>query len=276
MVTRISGAAWSFAGASLSESVAIYRALGVEAIDLIAGPGALLDPATIAADPRREAAAIQRLGSPIANLIVSLGANFIDRALNHPAPSIRSQNRRDFQALVEFCECAAIPSITALPGVDQNGLSHEDSLQIASDALNEIAILCHERDVRLLFEPHVKSVLENPAEVLDFVKQNPAIGLTLDYSHFVYNGYNQSEVDALAPYAGHVHLRQAALGVLQAKWEEGIIDFQKVVQVLQHAGYTGYYGLEYEHDEWLDNNKVDVMSETIKMRNAIKPLLLMS
>ena len=270
---NLSGAAWSFVGASLPESVAIYRALGIDAIDLLAVPGALLDPAAIVADPLGEAGKIRSLGAPTANLIVSLGANFSDRALNHPDPAVRALNRREFEAVAMFCQAAAIPSVTALPGVDQPGWTHAKSLEISAEALNEIASICTTKGVRLLFEPHVQSVLESPAEVLRFLTNHPALGLTLDYAHFIYSGFEQAEADRLAPYAKHVHLRQAAPGTMQARWAEGVIDFVAVVRVLKTAGFRGYLALEYEHDEWLDNNKVDVISETIKMRNAVKPLL---
>jgi hypothetical protein len=70
-----------------------------------------------------------------------------------------------------------------------------------------------------------------------------------------------------------VHLRQGAPRVLQARWNEGVIDFRKVVGVLQQAGFSGYYALEYEHDPWLGNDRVDVISESIKMRDEVKPLL---
>jgi sugar phosphate isomerase/epimerase len=271
---NLSGAAWSFVGASLRESVAIYRALGIDAIDLLAVPGSLTDPAAIIADPLGEAAKIRNLGILTANVIVSLGSNFADRALNDRDPEMSARNRHDFEAVATFCQASSIPSITALPGIDQEGWSHDRSLEVAAEALNDIASICARKGVRLLFEAHFQSVLESPAEVLRFLKDNPALGLTLDYAHFIYRGHPQVDVDSLAPFAKHVHLRQAAPGTMQAPWEDGTIDFAEMMRVLKRTGFSGYLTLEYEHDEWLDNNKVDVISETIKMRNAIKPLLL--
>ena len=77
-------------------------------------------------------------------------------------------------------------------------------------------------------------------------------------------------MDCLAPYTGHVHLRQCAPGVLQARWDEGVVDFRKVVEALERSGYRGWYALEYEHDSWLGNDRVDVMTETIRMRNLAR------
>jgi len=213
--------------ASLRESAAIYRALGIDAIDLLAVPGSLNRSGSHYRGSASEAAKIRSLGVAITNLIVSLGANFADRALNHRDPAMRARNRQDFEGVATFCEAASIPSITALPGVDQEGWSHDQSIEAAAEALNGIASICARKGVRLLFEAHVQSLLESPAEVLRFLQDNPALGLTLDYAHFIYHGHKQSDVDALAPFAKHVHLRQASPGAMQARWEAGAIDFRR-------------------------------------------------
>jgi len=69
-------------------------------------------------------------------------------------------------------------------------------------------------------------------------------------------------------------LRQGAPKVLQARWADGTIDFGNVVRLLEDSGYQGYYGLEYEHDPWMGNDKVDVISETIKMRDLVRTLVI--
>lgn len=140
-------------------------------------------------------------------------------------------------------------------------------------AMNELAALAAAEDILLLFEPHVESVLESPFDTLAFLQSNPALKIVLDYSHYVAQGYQPADVEPLVPYAGHVHLRQACRSQLQARWDDSVIDFAAFVDLLKTAGYSGYLTLEYEHDPWMDCDKVDVMTETIRMRDAIKPLL---
>lgn len=270
---RLSGSAWSFVGATLRESTEIYRALGIHAIDLLTLPGFLVDSDRIIESPAGAARPIRDLGTSIANVVFNFAANFTDRALNHKNDDVRRRNIEEFHAVVEFCRGAGIPSVTVLPGIAQEGWSREKSLDIAAENLNELARIARPNGLAVLFEAHVGSILESPADTLAFVQANPAVKLTLDYSHFVWNGHTQSEIDVLAPYAGHVHLRQAAPKVLQARWAAGAIDFPAVVDILKQAGYRGYLALEYEHDPWLDNDRVDVMCETIKMRDAVRPLL---
>jgi sugar phosphate isomerase/epimerase len=270
---QLSGATWSFVGASLRESRNIYRALGIDAIDILAAPGCLLDPARIIRDPVGEARELTALQTSIANLIFLFAPDFSQRALNHRDPQVRARNIQEFCAVVEFCRGASIPSVTVLPGIEQQGWSHEKSLAVSAEALNEFSSIAAARGVLLLFEAHVTSVLESPQETLSFLENNPQLNLTLDYSHFVFNGHSQKAIDVLTPYARHVHLRQAAHRVLQARWNAGQIDFVKVVEKLMEAKYKGYLALEYEHDAWLDSDRVDVMTETIKMRNTVWPMI---
>ena len=149
-------------------------------------------------------------------------------------------------AVVEFCRNAEIASVTVLPGIAQEGWSREKSLAIAAENLNGTG---PHRPPKRLGSPFPRrtSVLSSnpPADTLAFVQANPAVKLTLDYSHFVWNGHSQSEIDVLAPYAGHVHLRQAAPRVMQARWTTGTIDFPAVVSVLKQSAYNGYLALEY-------------------------------
>jgi sugar phosphate isomerase/epimerase len=270
---QFSGAAWSFVGASLRESRDIYRALGVNTIDLLAAPGFLLDSARIVDDPEREAREIAALQTSLGNLMFLFASDFSQRATNHIDSQVRSHNGQDFRAVVHFCRLARIPSVTVVPGIEQEGWSHEKSLAVSAEALNEFASIAAEQGIVLLFEAHVGSILESPLETQLFLQNNPQLKLTLDYSHFIFNGHSQAAIDILIPYARHVHLRQAGPRVLQARWNDGTIDFVKLVEELMEANYEGYLVLEYEHDAWLDNDRVDVATETIKMRNAISRLV---
>ncbi len=268
---KLSGAAWTWAGATLEEAAGIYRALGVNAMDLIAMPGAVLEVDEIARDPHDRAARARNLDITLGNLIAIFGSGFEDRALNSTDPGVRKRNLETYKGLLDYCEAAHIYSIMVLPGVLQKGISREEALKISAAEMRTMNELAEDTGVLLAYEPHVESILESPQEILDFVERVPEIKLVLDYAHCVSLGYKQSEIDALAPYAGHVHLRQAASGKIQARWAEGEIDFAAVMQLLKKIGYQGYATLEYEHEEFWDMDKCDVMTETIKMRDAVLP-----
>ena len=79
---KLAGAAWAYVGASLPESAAILQALGVQAMDLIAAPGALLDSREIERDPQGQARRVTEAGLPLSNLLYVFGDGFDDRPLN--------------------------------------------------------------------------------------------------------------------------------------------------------------------------------------------------
>lgn len=62
-------------------------------------------------------------------------------------------------------------------------------------------------------------------------------------------------------------------GQLQAIWEDGMIDFRDVVGRLQATGYRGFYCVEYVHTPRWNNNRLDVLRETIRMRDLLRGLL---
>jgi sugar phosphate isomerase/epimerase len=270
---QMAGAAWSWIGATLAESAAIYRALGVHAIDVIAIPGMRLDTYQIAADPKGQASQLRVLGVTLSNLLMFFGAGFHDRPLNSADAAIREQNFETFRRMIDFCSLAGVYSVTVLPGVEQPPHGRQDALAWAAAELNRMNEFARDAGVLLVYEPHVQSILENPRDVLTFDRERCGAKMVIDNSHAVSLGYPSSDVDALVPHAGHVHLRQAARDQIQARWEDGTIDFPALIGLLKQTGYGGYVTLEYEHDKFWDMDRCDVMTETIKMRDAVLPLI---
>ncbi|MEX2169205.1 MAG: sugar phosphate isomerase/epimerase family protein [Pirellulales bacterium] len=269
---KLAGAAWSWVGTTLAESAAVYRALGVDALDLIAIPGTRLDTYQIAADPLGHARKVQALEVALSNLLVFFGTNFRDRALNSPDPAIRSSNLETFKRVLEFCAAAGFHSATVLPGVEHQPHRRKEALECTATELNRMNELAQSAGVLLVYEPHFESILESPQDILAF-RENGDVKLVIDYSHGVSLGYSTDELDSLVPFAGHVHLRQATRDKIQARWEEGSIDFPALLHRLKDTGYYGYATLEYEHDPFWNMDRCDVMTETIKMRDAVLPHL---
>ena len=268
---KLAGAQWTWVGATFAEAAGIYRALGVDTMDLIAMPGGLLTADGINADSQGEASRVKGLDIELANLIVLLGEGFADRALNSPDEAVRQQNRDRIRRISDFCVAAGLKSVTLLPGVEHEGLSREDAQAIAAQELRAAAEITTAVGIDMVFEPHRESVLESPAETLRFMERNPDLKVCVDYAHCVSIGHKEDDLHGLLPYAGHVHLRQGANDRIQARWDEGEIDFPGLMRRLQDTGYEGYATLEYEHEEFWDMDKCDVMTETIKMRDAVRP-----
>ena len=123
--------------------------------------------------------------------------------------------------------------------------------------------------MQLTVEPHVHSFLETPALALDLLSRVPGLKLTLDYAHFICLGWRQDEIDAPAPHAAHVHLRQARPGALQAKLDQGTINIEAQLHALQSAGFAGHLALEVVHQDYMDTLHDDVLTETIRLRDRV-------
>lgn len=269
----LSGAQWTWVGASFDESAGIYRALGVDAMDLIAMPGGALEANAIAADPKGQAGRVKDVDIDLANILVIFGDGFADRAVNSADAAVRADVAETYKAVLEFCVAGGLKSICILPGVEHEGMSREDAQSLSAEAMNAMDELARDAGILMVYEAHRESVLESPSEILTFVQKHPDLKLCIDHAHCLSIGYELSDLEPLVPYAGHVHLRQGAKGKIQARWGEGEIDFPALMKQLQEAGYEGYATLEYEHEEFWDMDKCDVMTETIKMRDAVRPFV---
>ena len=270
---KLSGAQWTWVGASFAESAGIYRALGVEAMDLIAMPHAALEAAHVAADPGSAADKVSDLDIELANFLVLFGEGFADQAINSADEAVRADVLETYKGLLEFCVAAGLKSICILPGVEQEGMSRADAQSLSAEVMHGMNNLARDAGILMVYEAHRESILESPAETLAFVKQQPDLKLCIDHAHCLSIGYDLAELEPLVPYAGHVHLRQATKGAIQSRWNDGEIDFPVLMKQLQESGYEGYATLEYEHEEFWDMDKCDVMTETIKMRDAVRPFV---
>ncbi|MBA3908607.1 MAG: sugar phosphate isomerase/epimerase [Rhodobacter sp.] len=258
---KLSVTSWSFPACTLAEAWGIAQALGFRAMDLGLLHGAALDRHRITTDP--EAAARALGGMPVSNLYWLFGADIVENAVSDPAAKTR--NEAEFAQVCRFAKAAGCPSIFVLPGVAGPG-----AFDAAATGLAGLLAIARRHGVILTVEPHVGGLLASPGATLRMLAAVPGLKLALDYAHFVCMGFRQEEIDVLAPHAGHVHLRQARPGALQAKWGEGVLDFTAMVGVLRSAGYQGYLAVEYVHQGYMNTLFDDVLTETVRMRDHLQ------
>ncbi len=260
---------WSFPRCSLEEAAAIARALGFEAMDVDAYPGGHLDRAAILGDLKPELRRLEALGLPLSNMYWTFGDGFAERALNSPDLAVRQQNNEDFRRVVDFCHAAGIPSIMLLPGILHPGQTRGAAMDACMEAAQDLAAISQAAGIEIALEPHLGGLLESPDDALQVATETPNVKLALDYSHFIAGGYAQAEVDPLTCYAAHMHMRQAKPGWLQTRLEYGTINFPLMIDTLRCACYEGYLAVEYVHQDYLQTDNVDVISETVKMRDLL-------
>ncbi len=190
--------------------------------------------------------------------------------LNDPDPAVRAANHEQIKRLAEFCHAAGIDAMMVLPGMLLPGQSEQDLWNYALDAFREFLEIGKQANVGLMFESHVGSAFETPSATKRIAQEVPSVGIGLDYSHFVCQGYTVTEIEPLISYATHVHMRQAKPGLLQTKLEDGTIHFPMMLEKLRQSGFGGYLSVEYVHQNYIGADNVDILTETVKMRDLIR------
>ena len=210
--------------------------------------------------------------SPLSDLFCIPWTDFERFAPNHPDADERERSRALFRDMLELAVRSERPGMTMLPGIDWPGESHEDSFD---RSVEELAGVPSWRGPRGALLDRAASRLGRAGSGGGgaAVPGGRGLELTLDYSHFVYQGYPEEEIEPLAAHARHVHARGAREKRMQAALKDSMIDFERMVDVLLAAGYDGDIGLEYLWIDWERLNECDTVSETILLRDRLRAKL---
>jgi sugar phosphate isomerase/epimerase len=157
-----------------------------------------------------------------------------------------------------------------VPGLDWPHESHEESLTRAARELGLRADAARTAGVRFSIEPHVGSVCGTPEDVARLVELAPGLELTLDYTHYVSQGFSEAEIEPLLRHARHVHARGGAPGRVQCALKDSTIDYGRLVDALCASGYDGALALEYVWIDWERCNECDNISETLLLRDRLR------
>lgn len=266
---------WSWSLLSFEDVVRIMTMLGFRAIDVGAFAGwAHFEPAELCRCPRNIIDQLndikQRYEIELTDLIVTFGNDLAEYCVNDPDRGVRDKNLETFKGLTEFCNQVGIPGITLCPGVEQPSLGRADSRKLATQELTRMAAVGRGVGLRVGFEPHYESITESPEEALEVVTAVPHLTFTLDYSHFLGQKYTEAQVDPLLEHTGHFHARQSKPGVIQTRFDDGTLDFERILSRLNDLNYGGCVAFEYVWEQWQGNDRVDVLSETIQLKRQLQ------
>lgn len=253
------------------KALSLIAALEIPSCDLLFFPGCRhVQVEDVLESPERTAREIARrvesAGLGVAD-VLGLFGSYRELSPNDPQDGPRAQSRDAFERLLEFSHGVGAHGVTIVPGMDWPEESHETSLARAAEEMSWRVERARDARLRVGFEPHVESITETVDDVLDLCERAPGLTVSLDYSHLVYHGIPQPEIERLHPFTGHVHGRQGAPGVLQASSRTGLIDFGRVIGLLVEDGFDGYFCLEYCCDPYNDMDRVDTVTETVRLRD---------
>ncbi len=213
---------------------------------------------------------IRSRGLEIADVFCIPWTDFETMAPNNPDDAERERGSELFRDMLELTVRLGAPGLTMVPGLDWPHERHEQSLARAAEELGRRASAAREAGVRFSIEPHVGSVCGTPEDVARLVDLAPGLELTLDYTHYVSQGFGDADVEPLVAHARHFHARGGMDGRVQCALEDSTIDYGRAVDALRAAGYDGWLAPEYVWIDWERCNECDNVSETILMRDRLQ------
>ncbi|MCA9043678.1 MAG: sugar phosphate isomerase/epimerase [Planctomycetaceae bacterium] len=274
MSFRLACADFTFPLLSHDNSLDVIAMLGFEGVDIGLFEGrSHLHPSQEFANPAAARTLKQKTqdrGLKVADVFLQMDPDFVPLAINHPEASRRAKARDWFQRTLEYAANCESPHVTALPGATFEGESEADSIARSCD---ELAWRVEEsKSAGIVFgtEAHVGSIVPTPDKALALVEAVPGLTLTLDYTHFTRAGLPDSAVEPLLAHASHFHVRGACEGRLQCAFKDNVIDYNRILELMNVKSYSGYVGVEYVWIDWEHCNEVDNLSETILFRDFIR------
>jgi sugar phosphate isomerase/epimerase len=281
MKPKLACADFTFPLLEHEQSLDVIRMLGFDGVDLaLMGNRSHVRPETVREDvpgwARRLDERIHGRGLEVADFFLIPWTDFETMAPNHPDAAERERAADLFRTMLELAAAVDAAGFTLLPGIHWPDEPWRESLARSAEELAWRVDEGRVKGIRVSVEPHVGSVADTPEKALELAQACPGLEYTLDYTHFVFQGIPEDEVDPLARHARHVHFRGAADGHLQTTLRENAIDYPRILGVLRDAGYDGFIGIEYV---WTpgdppggpyDLTHTDNISETILLRDLVR------
>lgn len=274
MRLKLSCADFSFPLLPHDAALKLISLLGLRGVDigLFAGRSHLR-PETELRNPGKKGAALGRRlaahGLAAADIFLQVHDNFTDIAINHPRAERRKFAREQFSRTLDYAAAAGSKHVTILPGVAFKAESRAKSLARAADELSWRVDRAAGMNLAVAVEPHIGSIADTPERAMQLAALVPGVGFTLDYAHFTRVGFADHVIEPMAARATHFHARCARKGRLQSSFKENTIDFHRAVAALNRSNFKGWLALEYVWIDWEHCNEVDVVSETVQLRDHL-------
>jgi sugar phosphate isomerase/epimerase len=259
MTPRISCSDNCWQGLSAELGLELIRELGLDGGTVRVSPRSKWPMDEIVSAPDAWAERIrgefESRGLGISDVSHNPSATLTALTVNHPDPAERGQSDELFAACVRFASALGAGGITSPPGLVFGGEPWDEAADRLTEALLRRVELAQQHDLRLSVEPHIisvkpyaGSVIDTPERTLALLERVPGLELTLDHGHFAAQGIRDRDVEPLIAHARHVHVRGAAPGFIQTRFEDSAIDYARVLDRLAAVGYDGWLEIEYVYD----------------------------
>ena len=249
----------------LEDALRNIASLGFRYVDLLMMEGwAHINPSEIAETPQRYA---ERVGDLLQkNNLTAIGINGnVSHPLTSQAPAEIQRVQRQAEGLIQFAQSLSIPIVVLQPGRASAEIGFDAAMEASIRSLRSIVSIAQAHNVTLAIETHVNSLAERYDDALHFVNAVPGLKLAYDPSHFVMAGYELAASEVLLLHTAHVHLRNAVRGNFQASMEEGILDFEWVLDALDRNNYMQPIAIEY-----IDGRNTEIEPDILALKTLLE------
>lgn len=275
MELKLSTADYSFPLLQWEQTLRLARDIGMDGMDIsLFENRSQLNPAEILANPSgsatRVSGALRANGLHLADIFGIPGTSFDQNAPNDPDKSVRQKSAEYFYRMLEFAARSNARHLTLIPGIHFPEEDYEDSLKRSAAELEWRAQAAQKVGIQFGIEAHLGSVASTPEQAQRLLQLAPTLTLTLDPAHFTHQGIPDSKILPLVARTSHFQARCARAGRMQAPLKENTVDFRSYLDALAVHGYSGWCALEYVWIDWERCNEVDIVSETILLRDLFR------
>jgi len=244
-------ASHNFRGLSLEDCVSFTSTMGFKFVDIGAfSEDFPVSPAAILKEPKKTGSLIKEVCArynvtPIEFFICSVVIG--DGTRVQPNDPDAERRKSMLEAFRKVCECAVeagLSHIMGVPGEIASNDSPDHGLSISLDTLPRMMEIARDTGIGFTIEPHTRSILTTPEEVLNMLEKIPGLKLSLDYTHFIGPGFSAEEISCLNAHALHIHAKPARKDVPKCPFYEGEDYYKAMLQSLMDIKWQGIISME--------------------------------
>ena len=198
--------------------------------------------------------------------------------MNHPDQTIRAKTRETFTKMAAIAKVAGFESMMMLPGdvhdadnplVEDLGQSKQEAWDLSVQELSTMVDIAESNGMHCNVEPCIFSIAHHPDDCAKLINDVPGLGITLDYAHQVQLELSHEEIEPMHQYARHVQCKQSAPGEFQARPDEGVIDFKRVINKLKADNFDGVVSVEFVSSPEVLEKGWDLKVESARLKEIL-------
>lgn len=180
---------------------------------------------------------------------------------------------KNFRQICQFAKKAGFSSIMGGAGREDDILGFAKSFEYAASTLRRQVSIAADYGLAFYVEPNRLSLLHTVAAAQRMAQEVPGLRYTLDFLHYHVQNVPLAESIQLLPLAGHLHARQARIGVGKCDFSQGEIDYSFIVSKMKELQWQGDITMEFWCSDSLRAQGVQAIEQNIVMRYLLKQLM---